>query len=52
MAHIIEGFKFAVLDVGEVSYTAMLYTTTATLIVLMTGIIIFNKTEQTFADMV
>ena len=52
MAHIIEGFKFAVLDVGEISYIAMFYTTTVTLIVLAIGILIFNKTEQTFADMV
>jgi lipopolysaccharide transport system permease protein len=52
MAHIIEGFKYAVLGVGEISFTAMLYTTTVTLIVFVIGVIIFNKTEQTFADTV
>ncbi len=52
MAHIIEGFKYAVLGVGEISFASMLYTTIVTLIVLSIGIIIFNKTEQTFADTV
>ena len=52
MAHIIEGFKYAILGIGEISFIAMLYTTTVTLIILITGIIIFNKTEQTFADTV
>ena len=52
MAHIIEGFKYAVLGIGEISFISMLYTTTVTLIVLVIGIIVFNKTEQTFADMV
>lgn len=52
MAHIIEGFKFAVLGTGDVTVSSMLYTTTVTMVVLLVGIIIFNKTEQTFADTV
>jgi lipopolysaccharide transport system permease protein len=52
MAHIIEGFKYAVLGVGEISLNSMFYTTAVTIIILTIGIIIFNKTEQTFADTV
>lgn len=52
MAHIIEGFKYAVLGVGEISFNSMLYATAVTIIILTIGIIIFNKTEQTFADTV
>jgi lipopolysaccharide transport system permease protein len=52
LAHIIEGFKLVVLGVGQISFTSMFYTTIVTLMVLSTGIIIFNKTEQTFADTV
>ena len=52
LAHIIESFKYAVLGVGENSFVSMFYATTVTIILLVTGVIIFNKTEQTFADTV
>ena len=52
VAHIVEGFKYAVLGVGEISLASMLYTTIFTLVVFSIGIILFNKTEQTFADTV
>ena len=52
LAHIIEGFKYVVLGVGEISFASMLYTMMITIFVLSVGIVIFNKTEQTFADTV
>lgn len=52
LAHIIEGFKYAVLGVGENSFVSMLYVSTVTVIIFVSGVIIFNKTEQTFTDTV
>lgn len=52
LAHIVEGFKQAVLGTGDHAFISMLYVSTVSIIVLVTGVIIFNKTEQTFADTV
>ena len=52
IAHLIEGFKYAFLGVGELTFIGILYTTIVTLLILFTGIIIFNKSEQNFIDTV
>lgn len=52
IAHIIETFKYGFLGAGEVSIGGLVYSTFFTLIVLTAGIIIFNRTEQTFMDTV
>lgn len=52
VAQIVETFKYAFLGAGEVSVAGLAYTTAFTLIVLTIGILIFNRTEQTFMDTV
>lgn len=52
IAHVIECFKYGFLGSGSVSIAGLAYTTAFTLCTLFVGIIIFNKTEQTFMDTV
>lgn len=52
IAHIIETFKYGFLGAGEVSVAGLTYTTFFAVILLFLGIIIFNRTEQTFMDTV
>lgn len=52
IAHVIEAFKFGLLGAGSPSLTGLAYTTLFTLTTLTIGVIIFNKTEQTFMDTV
>ncbi|NQY29495.1 MAG: ABC transporter permease [Flavobacteriaceae bacterium] len=50
MAHIIEAARYMLLGEGEISVFGLLYTAIVTLVILMMGIVIFNKTEKTFID--
>jgi lipopolysaccharide transport system permease protein len=52
ISHIIESFKYGFLGSGEASVSGMAYATAFTVITLTLGVIIFNKTEQTFMDTV
>ena len=52
IAHVIECFKYGFLGSGDATLSGMAYTTAFTLIVLVLGVIIFNRTEQTFMDTV
>jgi lipopolysaccharide transport system permease protein len=52
IAHVIEAFKYGFLGAGSPSLAGLAYTTIFTLIILALGVIIFNKTEQTFMDTV
>jgi lipopolysaccharide transport system permease protein len=52
IAHIIETFKYGFLGSGEVSINGLIYTSTFTVLTLALGVIIFNRTEQTFMDTV
>jgi len=52
ISHIIEAFKYGFLGAGEASIPGLAYTTAFTLITLFLGVIIFNRTEQTFMDTV
>lgn len=52
IAHIIEAFKYGFLGAGEASISGLAYTTVFTLVTLFLGVVIFNKTEQTFMDTV
>jgi lipopolysaccharide transport system permease protein len=49
---IIEGFKYSLLGVGSFDMFYLLYSVVFTIILLLVGIIIFNKTEKTFMDTV
>ena len=52
LSHIVEGFKLAFLGQGSLTTSGLLYSSACTLIVLVVGILIFNKTEKTFVDTV
>lgn len=52
ITHIIETFKTAFLGSGQFSTNGLLYACVFTLIILILGVLIFNKTEQKFMDTV
>lgn len=52
MTGIIECFRYAFLGQGQLSLGTLGYSTAFTLVVLILGILIFNKTEKTFIDTV
>jgi lipopolysaccharide transport system permease protein len=52
MTGIIECFRFAFLGQGQLTWTTIGYSTLFTLVALILGILVFNKTEKTFIDTV
>lgn len=50
MTGIIEAFRFAFLGKGEFSFWSIGYSTVVTIVVLVLGTLIFNKTEKNFVD--
>lgn len=52
LSHIIETFKYGFLGAGEADVLGLAYATLFTLLVLALGVVVFNRTEQTFMDTV
>lgn len=52
MTGIIEAFRFGFLGQGELTFSSFGYSVAFTLVALVLGVIIFNKTEKTFVDTV
>jgi len=52
MAPIIETFRYAFLGSGSFNVTYLIYSTITTLILLLLGVILFNRVEKTFMDTV
>lgn len=52
VAYIIEYSRYMLLSVGDFSWYGILFTAVTTLIILLFGILIFNRTEKTFVDSV
>jgi lipopolysaccharide transport system permease protein len=52
MTGIIEAFRYAFLGQGQISMSTLGYSTLFTIVVMVLGILIFNKTEKTFVDTV
>lgn len=50
MAHIIELTRYIFLGEGTVSQFGIVYTSLISIVILLFGILIFNKTEKTFID--
>lgn len=50
MTGIIEAYRCAFLGKGELTFWSIGYSTLVTLVILMAGIVIFNKTERNFVD--
>ncbi len=49
---IIETFRYALLGAGTVDWMYLLYSLVFTIVVLIVGVLLFNKVEQTFMDTV
>lgn len=52
MTPLIELFRYATLGVGEVSVSYLIYSASVTAIIFFIGIIVFNKVEKSFMDVV
>ncbi|MES2779035.1 MAG: ABC transporter permease [Bacteroidota bacterium] len=52
LASIIEGFRFTLLGKGSFDWTAFSYTSISAIILLIVGVVIFNKVEKSFIDTV
>lgn len=50
MTGIIEAFRYCLLGKGEFTLASVGYSTICTLVVMLLGIVIFNKTEKNFVD--
>ncbi|QVY65784.1 ABC transporter permease [Polaribacter sp. Q13] len=50
MAYIIETGRFMLLNEGSISLFGIVYTVVITLVTLLLGVLIFNKTEKSFID--
>jgi len=52
LTHIIEGFRYMILDTGSFSWSGFLYTLMFSVFLFLLGLIIFNRTEKNFIDTV
>ncbi|WP_029035379.1 ABC transporter permease [Salinimicrobium terrae] len=52
LAQIIEGFRFMILDTGIFTWSGFLYTLIVCVILVLIGLIVFNRTEKNFIDTV
>jgi lipopolysaccharide transport system permease protein len=52
MTGIIEAFRYAFLGQGQISIDTLGYSSVFTIVVMVLGVVIFNKTEKTFVDTV
>ncbi|MGD9629024.1 MAG: ABC transporter permease [Pyrinomonadaceae bacterium] len=52
MTGIIEAFRYAFLGKGEFTAASLGYSTMVTLVIMVIGVVIFNKTEKNFVDTV
>jgi lipopolysaccharide transport system permease protein len=50
MSSLVEAFRKVFLGAGELSWPALLYSFTCMLVILLVGIVIFNRVEKTFMD--
>jgi len=52
LAYVIETSRYMLLNVGHISILGLIYTFSITIIVFITGLLVFNKTEKSFIDTV
>ena len=50
MSNIIEAFRYAFLGTGEFSLSGIMYSSVVTFVILIVGILVFNRTEKNFID--
>ena len=52
MAPVVEGFKYALFGAGNFSIKLLIYSAIASVLIFISGIILFNRVEKTFVDTV
>lgn len=52
LSSIVEAFRYGMLGTGELSWGGLLYSGVFTLIIVLIGIVVFNKVERRFVDIV
>lgn len=52
LSHIVEAWKYCLFGAGQISGGGLLYATVFGVLTLLIGVVIFNRTEQTFMDTV
>lgn len=52
LTHIIEGFRYMILDTGTFTWIGFSYTLVTAIVLFLTGLIVFNRTEKNFIDTV
>ncbi|PXV64119.1 lipopolysaccharide transport system permease protein [Dysgonomonas alginatilytica] len=52
LSSVVEAFRFGMLGTGELSWGGLLYSSIFTFIIVLLGIIVFNKVERRFIDIV
>lgn len=52
MAYVIEAGRYMLLSSGSLSIQGLLFTSISTIIIVLLGVLIFNKTEKRFVDIV
>lgn len=52
LTHIIEGFRYMILDTGTFTWVGFSYTLITAIVLFLTGLIVFNRTEKNFIDTV
>lgn len=52
LTHIIEGFRYMILDTGSFSWIGFSYTLVTAIVLFLIGLIVFNRTEKNFIDTV
>ncbi|CAN5117312.1 ABC transporter permease [soil metagenome] len=52
LTHIIEGFRYMILDTGSFSWVGFSYTLVTAVVLFLVGLIVFNRTEKNFIDTV
>lgn len=50
ISHLLEGFKYALLGVGDLTVSGIVYTSLFALFIIITGVVLFNRIEQDFVD--
>jgi lipopolysaccharide transport system permease protein len=52
LTHIIEGFRYMILDTGTFTWFGFSYTILTAVLLFMIGLVVFNRTEKNFIDTV
>lgn len=52
LTHIIEGFRYMILDTGTFTWFGFSYTLVISILLFLIGLIVFNRTEKNFIDTV